>query len=149
MVGGQVEDLAWEHRPSGRAADLERIHACKTGALFRASLRMGAVAAQGERPGGPEPETLQALDEYGRGFGLAFQITDDLLDVEGTTADLGKAVGKDATRGKLTYPGVFGIAESRKRAAEHCRAAGAALEPLGPTGEKLRSLLELILHRDR
>src|SRR4051794_37625862 len=78
MVGGQVEDLASEHEPGGRAADLERIHACKTGALFRASLRMGAVAAQGERPGGPEPETLRALDEYGRGLGLAFQITDDL-----------------------------------------------------------------------
>src|SRR5207249_4992547 len=105
MVGGQVEDLAWENAASGKATDLEWIHARKTGALFRASLRLGGYAAQGERPGGPDPAVLSALDDFGQGFGLAFQITDDLLDVEGHVDQAGKRVGKDATRGKLTYPG--------------------------------------------
>ncbi|HEY1379027.1 MAG TPA: farnesyl diphosphate synthase, partial [Gemmataceae bacterium] len=143
MVGGQVEDLAWEHDPTGAVADLERVHAGKTGALFRACLRLGGVVA------GAGPAVIAALDAYGRGFGQAFQITDDLLDVEGAAADVGKGVGKDAARGKLTYPGLLGVEVSRRRAAECCRAAAAALEPLGPTGDDLRSLLELILHRDR
>src|SRR5438552_2105720 len=131
MVGGQVGDLAWENQPTGRVADLERIHAHKTGALFRASLRMGAFAAQGERPGGPEAAMLSAFDEYGRGFGLAFQITDDLLDVEGEADRAGKRVGKDAARGKLTYPGLLGVSETRGRAQAACDRALAALAPFG------------------
>src|SRR5207244_2877169 len=69
---------------------LENLHARKTGALFRASLRLGAWAAFGERPAGPDPELLQGLDNYGLCFGQAFQITDDLLDVEGNSAQTGK-----------------------------------------------------------
>ncbi len=143
MVGGQVEDIAWEHDPTGAAADLERVHAHKTGALFRACLRIGGVVAEAGSA------VIEALDGFGRGFGQAFQITDDLLDVEGSAADVGKGVGKDAARGKLTYPGLLGVAESRQRAADQCRAAAEALAPLGPAGEKLRALLDLILHRDR
>jgi geranylgeranyl diphosphate synthase type II len=149
MVGGQVEDLAWENQPTGRVADLERIHAHKTGALFRASLRMGAFAAQGERSGGPEAATLEALEEYGRGFGLAFQITDDLLDVEGEADRAGKRVGKDAARGKLTYPGLLGIADSRERARAACDRAVAALAPFGQRGRTLQRLAESVLSRDR
>jgi geranylgeranyl diphosphate synthase type II len=149
MVGGQVEDLAWENQPTGNVADLERIHAHKTGALFRASLRMGAFAAQGEQCGGPEPAALSALDEYGRGFGLAFQITDDLLDVEGHSERAGKRVGKDAARGKLTYPGLLGISESRERARAACERAVAALAPFGERGRTLQRLAESVLSRDR
>src|SRR5262249_19735654 len=93
MVGGPVEDLAWE-QGGGRFDDLERIHRCKTGALFRACLRMGGHVA------GADPKRVAALDVYGRCFGLAFQITDDLLDVEGQADQAGKRVGKDAARGK-------------------------------------------------
>jgi geranylgeranyl diphosphate synthase type II len=143
MVGGQVEDLAWENDPTGSLADLERIHARKTGSLVRASLQLGAVVA------GADSAVRNALDDYGRHFGQAFQITDDLLDVESTAADAGKAVGKDAARGKLTYPGLLGVAESRARAAEQCRAAATALTPLGLPGEKLAALLDMIVHRDR
>jgi geranylgeranyl diphosphate synthase type II len=149
MVGGQVEDLAWEHQPSGRAEDLERVHAHKTGALFRASLRLGAYAAQGERPGGPDPATLAALDDFGRGFGLAFQITDDLLDVEGRAEHAGKRVGKDAARGKLTYPGLLGAAESRRRAAAACDRAVSALVAFGERGRHLAALAGAVLSRDR
>jgi geranylgeranyl diphosphate synthase type II len=149
MVGGQVEDLAWEHRPSGALADLEQVHAHKTGALFRACLRLGAVVAQGEQPGGPDPAIVEALDGFGRGFGLAFQITDDLLDVEGDAGQTGKRVGKDAGRGKLTYPGLLGPAESRARAAAVCRQAADALRPLGPAGWRLETLLAAVLNRDR
>ena len=141
MVGGQVEDLEWENHPSGAVADLERIHARKTGALFRTCLRLGAVVA------GADPAVMEALDAYGREFGQAFQITDDLLDVEGSAADAGKRVGKDAARGKLTYPGLLGVEESRRRANDHCRAAAAALARLGPAGEKLTALLDMIVNR--
>jgi geranylgeranyl diphosphate synthase type II len=101
MVGGQVEDLAWEKR-GGTLNDLMNVHALKTGALFRACLRLGLLAAQGERPGGPDARLLQSLDGYGRCFGLVFQITDDLLDVEGSAAQTGKRVQNDAARGKRT-----------------------------------------------
>jgi geranylgeranyl diphosphate synthase type II len=149
MVGGQVEDLAWENQPTGKLADLERIHAHKTGALFRASLRMGAYAAQGERLAGADAALVEALDEYGRGFGLAFQITDDLLDVEGEVDRAGKRVGKDAARGKLTYPGLLGIPDSRGRARAACDRAVAALARFGERGRTLQRLAESVLYRDR
>jgi geranylgeranyl pyrophosphate synthase len=97
----------------------------------------------------PDGAVRDALDAYGREFGQAFQITDDLIDFHGNAADTGKAVNKDATRGKLTYPGLLGVEESRRRATAHCQAAIAAIEPLGPRGENLRSLVAMILERDR
>jgi geranylgeranyl diphosphate synthase type II len=148
MVGGQVDDLAWEKRGGG-LADLEALHARKTGALFRACLRLGAWAARGERPGGPDPALLEALDGYGRCFGLAFQITDDLLDVEGSADQTGKGVGKDAARGKLTYPGLLGAAESRARAERLCREAQEQLAPLGAGGRRLAALAQMVCTRDR
>ncbi len=88
-------------------------------------------AAQAERPGGADPKALQAADDYAAAFGLAFQVTDDLLDVESTAEQAGKRVGKDAARGKLTYPGLLGVEESRRRAAELGQHAVAAAERLG------------------
>jgi geranylgeranyl diphosphate synthase type II len=148
MVGGQVEDLAWE-QGGGTLADLQNVHAHKTGALFRACLRLGVYAARGERPGGPELETFQRLDVYGRCFGLLFQITDDLLDIEGTAAVTGKRVQKDAARGKLTYPGILGVAESRRHAEQLCRQACEQLVPLGQGGERLAGLVQMVLERNR
>jgi geranylgeranyl diphosphate synthase type II len=158
MVGGQVEDLDWEKgqeergssvdRGSGTIAVLENIHARKTGALFRACLRLGAYTAQGEAPGAPQAALLEALDAYGRCFGQAFQITDDLLDVEGTVEHTGKRVQKDASRGKLTYPGFLGNAESRRRAESLCRQAQEHLSLLGPAGLRLTALTRFVLERD-
>jgi geranylgeranyl diphosphate synthase type II len=161
MVGGQVEDLAWERSTSqaqqtaARAEQsqsleaLEHIHCQKTGALFRACLRLGALAAQGERPSGPDAGLLERLDRYGEAFGLLFQITDDLLDAEGTAAATGKRTQKDAARGKLTYPGLLGVEESRRRAMELAKKGLALVEPLGEKGQPLAALLHFVLARNR
>jgi len=148
MVGGQVEDLAWEKR-GGALADLESLHARKTGALFRACLRLGLLVAQGEKAHGPDPGLRESLDAYGRCFGLAFQVTDDLIDVEGNADQAGKRVGKDAGRGKLTYPGFLGTAESRQRALRLCQEAREHLRPLGPAGGQLGALAQSLVARDR
>jgi len=151
MVGGQVEDLAWERDDTAQhtLGALENIHARKTGALFRACLRLGAWAAKGESPAGPEASFLEKLDAYGRCFGQAFQITDDLLDVEGTATETGKRVQKDAARGKLTYPGFLGIEESRRRAAQLCEAACRHLTDFGQAGDRLAALARSIGERKR
>jgi geranylgeranyl diphosphate synthase type II len=146
MVGGQVEDLAWEKR-GGTLEALTQLHARKTGALFRASIRMGVWVANLE--GAPETALLDRLDRFGAHLGLVFQITDDLLDVESSDVAAGKRVNKDATRGKLTFPGFVGVAESRRRAAELVREAQAELEPLGPGAHRLAALPRAILERDR
>src|SRR5207245_186 len=103
----------------------------------------------GQNPGGPDEDLLRRLDGYGRCFGLLFQITDDLLDVEGNAADTGKRVNKDAARGKLTYPGLLGVAESRRRAIDLALEAQEHLRPLGPRAERLLDLLRMVLERDR
>jgi geranylgeranyl diphosphate synthase type II len=165
MVGGQVEDLAWERGSADvpfvknslvprseqpRSLDvLERIHHHKTGALFRACLKLGVLAVQGERDTGPDRDLLDRLDVYARCFGLVFQITDDLIDVEGTAADTGKRTQKDAARGKLTYPGLLGIAESRRHAQELSDQAFGVLSPLGKDADPLAALLNYVLQRDR
>jgi len=150
MVGGQVEDLAWERAPRSYSVEaLENLHARKTGALFRACLRLGAWAVLGERQGGPDVDLLQSLDDYGRCFGQAFQITDDLLDVEGSSAETGKRVHKDAARGKFTYPGFLGVAESRERAERLCRDARDHLLRFGKAGERLAALSLSIVDRKR
>jgi geranylgeranyl diphosphate synthase type II len=148
MVGGQVDDLAWEKK-GGSLLDLEHVHSRKTGALFRACLRLGLYTAQGERPGGVDRGLLAALDGFGRGFGLAFQITDDLLDVQSSAEQTGKRVQKDAVRGKLTYPGFLGLKESRRRAEQSIQEACDCLVPLGPSGRWLAALAQSILERDR
>jgi geranylgeranyl diphosphate synthase type II len=143
MVGGQVLDLAWERRSDGGVGELEAVHAGKTGALFRACLKIGGLV------GNADESALNALDEYGRAFGLMFQITDDLIDVEGNSGDTGKRVGKDADRGKLTYPGLLGVEASRERARELCRVAERSVEPLGPAARDLIDLAHSVGGRDR
>ena len=153
MVGGQVLDLQAEGKIEGRAfaacgvADLEDLHARKTGALFRSSLRLGVFAAQAERSEGADPKALAAADEFAEAFGLLFQVTDDLLDVESTADKAGKRVGKDAARGKLTYPGLLGVEESRRKAAELGQQAVAAAEQLG--SPLLADLARYVVNRDR
>ncbi len=165
MVGGQVDDLAWERTadipvgasesPTGMSAvrertveGLEYTHTRKTGALIRASLKLGVLAAHaGREP--PRPELLERFEAYGRCLGLAFQITDDLLDVEGHADQAGKRVRKDAARGKLTYPGLLGIAESRRRAERLGREARDHLVPLGAGASYLLDLVAFVLERDR
>ena len=151
MVGGQVDDLAWEKAPptdGGRTvAGLEHLHARKTGALIRASLRLGVLAAHVHRA--VDGDLLERFDTYGRCLGLAFQITDDLLDVEGEAEQAGKRVGKDAGRGKLTYPGLLGAAESRHRARCLGHEARDALAPLGSAASWLNAMVDYVVERDR
>jgi geranylgeranyl diphosphate synthase type II len=141
LVGGQADDLAGEFS-GGDLAALESIHRRKTGALIVASLELGALAA-----GGSDTERV-ALARYGAKLGLAFQITDDLLDVRGDAAALGKQVGKDADHGKLTFPGILGIDESQRRAVELVVDACAAIEPLSPRHEPLKALARYVLERN-
>jgi geranylgeranyl diphosphate synthase type II len=154
MVGGQVLDLAAEGRISDvkkpqNSEDLEAIHLRKTGGLFRSSLRLGLYAAQAERVEGVDPLALQSLDRFGRAFGLAFQISDDLLDVEGNSEQTGKRVGKDAARGKLTFPGLLGVEESRRQAQRLYEEAAQALESLGAPAKPLVDLARFVMERDR
>lgn len=149
MVGGQADDLAWEKAAEVERSvqDLEGLHARKTGALIRVALRMGVLVAHA--PGPAERALLERFDAYGRSLGLAFQITDDLLDVEGDADQAGKRVGKDAARGKLTYPGLLGVAESRRRAERLCQEARDLMSPLGPAAAPLLALAAYVLERDR
>ncbi len=152
MVGGQVDDLALERAqsegPSRTLEGLEALHLRKTGALIRASLQLGVHAGYAQEDA-EEPDVLERYDGYGRCLGLAFQIVDDLLDVEGHADRTGKAVRKDAARNKLTYPGLLGVEESRRRARQLGDQARACLEPLGPEVGRLLALVSFVLERDR
>lgn len=158
MVGGQVDDLAWENRnnlaESGKiqsdknVATLESLHSRKTGALIRGALKLGALIALGDPEKPSVRETLAKLDKFGACLGLAFQITDDLLDVEGDAAKAGKKVGKDAAKGKLTYPGLVGISASRQRLTELENEALGALAHWGEAAAPLRAVLEKVIRRD-
>jgi geranylgeranyl diphosphate synthase type II len=143
MVGGQMADLEAEGRPGGTPEALEAIHRRKTGALLRAPLRMGAIVA------GAEAACRSAVDLYGRAIGLAFQIVDDLLDVQGDEAKLGKRVRKDFELGKWTYPGFWGVEGSRRRARMLADEAIEARAPLGAGGDRLRALALDLLERER
>jgi geranylgeranyl diphosphate synthase type II len=151
MVGGQVDDLALERasRPGQRSLhELELLHTRKTGALIRVSLRLGARTAFAGSDAPPR-DLLDRLDGYGRCLGLAFQITDDLLDVVGQAEQAGKRVGKDAARNKLTYPGLLGVEASRSRAAELGRKAVEFVGPFGASAGPLVELVSFVLTRDR
>ena len=141
MVGGQALDLALENRDTDLEG-LQRIHRLKTGALLQASVELGALA------GGADPTTQEALGAYGAHIGLAFQITDDVLDVEGDTEALGKTAGADAAHNKATYPALLGLEESRHMAAAEIEQALAGLEGLGEGAEPLRALARYILARN-
>ena len=142
MCGGQALDLAATGNGSNAGlAALEQLHALKTGALIRAAVRMGAIAADAGE------DDRQRLDTYADALGLAFQIRDDLLDVEGESATLGKTAGKDAAQDKATFPALIGIEASRARLDELAGAMEAALAPLGERADALAALGELAIHR--
>ena len=141
LVGGQADDLAGEFSAGGTEA-LEAIHRRKTGAMFLASLELGGLTAGADR------QQQAALTEYGQSLGMAFQITDDLLDVRGDASAMGKRAGKDSDRGKLTFPGVLGVEESMRRATSLVAQACAALGTLEPRAEGLQALAHYVLHRD-
>ena len=139
MVGGQQVDMDSE----GSEPDLpllEYIHTHKTGALIRCSVIMGGLAANADEV------TLKALSSFGERIGLAFQVVDDILDVTATTEEMGKDQGSDAQRGKITYPGLFGLEGSRDRALKLVEDAKAAVEGVDISG-RLAEIADFVLLR--
>jgi len=140
MVSGQVVDMESE----GKDVDLptlEYIHTHKTGALIRASVRTGAIYAKAG------VKRLKALTRYGERIGLAFQIADDILDIVGSQEEIGKDVGSDLKKGKKTFPGFFGLEESRRRAKEVTDQALASLKDFDRKADPLRELAKYIVTR--
>ena len=146
MVGGQVADLAATDTSPESVDDplqiLGAIHRRKTGRLLAASLELGAVVA------GAEKQVRESLLDYGQQVGLAFQVADDLLDVEGDINRTGKTSGRDAHLGKWTNPALAGNDTSRRLARNCIASACAAVEPLGEAGEPLKVLAEFVIERD-
>lgn len=142
MVGGQAIDLESE----GKHIDMDtlrRMHMGKTGALFRAAIRSGAIL------GGATALELTALTEYADNFGLAFQITDDILDVTGDEATLGKPVGSDEKNHKSTYVSLLSLEKAQKLAEETVDDAVRALSPFGPEADFLRNLVHYLIGRNK
>ncbi len=142
MIGGQVMDLEAEHmKPDART--LEYIHRSKTGALLTASVVTGGIYA------GADESQVQNLRDFGMNIGLAFQIVDDVLDVTQTSEQLGKTAGKDTASEKMTYPALFGIEASIKKADELVAKAGAALDQFGEHAKTLREIAEFMVERKK
>jgi len=142
MVGGQVADLEAETSAVSTVEELEAIHRRKTGRLFSASLRMGAQIGQADA------DTFKAIDIFGKHVGLAFQIADDVLDVCGDSAKMGKGTQKDADHGKSTYPSLVGETKSREMARNLIDKARRSIAGLGKQGQRLDQLAEFVLQRD-
>ena len=140
MIGGQVVDLEAVKGPVSPEI-LAYIHKAKTAALFCASVRMGAIAAQAGA------EELAAISCFGQNAGLAFQVVDDILDVESSSERLGKTAGKDAQQKKVTYPAVYGLERSKQIAAEFIGRAKASLDPFGERAERLEELADFLVAR--
>ncbi|HEX4124117.1 MAG TPA: farnesyl diphosphate synthase [Tepidisphaeraceae bacterium] len=143
MIGGQVLDMAGE-KQSLTLEQLQQVHRLKTGALITVACRLGAIAA-----GATSEAKLQSIASFGRHLGLAFQIVDDVLDVTATPEQLGKATGKDASKGKNTYPGLLGLEASRREAAKQLDQAIAAVADLGNAAAGLRALARFVGERNR
>lgn len=142
MCGGQALDMdATGAKPI--LDQLERLHALKTGALIRAAVRVGALC------GGAGVDELQRLDRYASALGLAFQVRDDILDIEGDSATLGKTAGKDAAQDKATFPALIGLPASQERLAALAREMFDALEPFGSRAAALAALARITVERDR
>ena len=140
MVGGQAQDILSENaEPDGDT--LEFIHLHKTAALIKASVTIGPVLAKSKR------SIVKALAAYGEHIGLAFQVIDDILDVEGTTEELGKTAGSDQKKKKLTYPGLYGMEKSRSIAADLVTAAIGSLNAFSSDADPLREIAHYLLRR--
>ena len=142
MVGGQVIDILSERKPLA-LGELKLLHSRKTGAMFRASILGGA------RLGGGTDAELEALDEYARALGLAFQVVDDLLDIEATTEQMGKRTGKDEAAGKNTFPALLGLEESHGFARALERGAHDAIAGFGARAQALREIATFVVERGR
>jgi geranylgeranyl diphosphate synthase, type II len=140
MVGGQVADLESEGKRV-EPQTLEYIHRSKTAALIRASVSTGAISA------GAGIADVARLRSFGETIGWAFQVTDDILDVEESSAALGKTAGKDMAQQKATYPAVYGVAQSHEIAAKLANDAIAQLDSFGERASRLRTLAEFLVHR--
>ena len=141
MIGGQVIDLEAEHTKAD-AQTLEYIHRSKTAALITASVVAGGIYAGGSK------EQVADLRSYGQSIGLAFQIVDDVLDVTRSSEQLGKTAGKDVASEKATYPALFGIEESRKRAGALLDSASNALQSFGSRANVLKDLGRFLIERE-
>jgi geranylgeranyl diphosphate synthase type II len=142
MIGGQVLDIAGENR-SLSLEELQQIHRMKTGALLTASCRLGAIAANADA------KSVEAVSEYGRHLGIAFQIVDDVLDETSTPEQMGKRTKKDSAKGKNTYPKLMGLDASRAQAKSHLDAGLGALNGFGNSADGLRSLARFIVDRTK
>ncbi|MDJ0828386.1 MAG: polyprenyl synthetase family protein [Desulfobacterales bacterium] len=142
MIEGQMQDMAYENQQLTQE-ELEKMHGLKTGVLIRASIASGAILA-----GGKDLQ-LDHLDEYARSIGLAFQITDDILNVEGDPTIMGKAVGTDHLRSKSTYPSLLGLAPSKEYARQCIQKAIKALQSFDQQAEPLRAIARYVLDRQR
>ncbi len=140
MVGGQVADLEAERKPVD-AAGLEYIHRSKTAALIRSSIVAGAIA------GGARDEDVERLRRFGENIGWAFQVVDDILDVEESSASLGKTAGKDQAQQKATYPALYGLEKSRAIAADLEAKALKELDCYGERAARLRELGQFLVAR--
>jgi len=140
MVGGQCDDLRAE-KLGGGVEMLHAIHARKTGAMIQAAVVLGGLAANANS------KELEKVAKYGDCIGFAFQIVDDILDVESTSENTGKRTGKDSERGKLTFPGLYGVQESRKRAEELVEQAISIADAFGPSSDPLKQLARYITDR--
>jgi len=140
MIGGQVNDIEGEGKHP-TAALLDSIHRAKTGALLRASVRMGAIYARADA------DQLAALTRFGEHIGLAFQIVDDILDVEQSSEALGKTAGKDAAQHKITFPAVYGIERSREMAEQERLEAHRSLQVFDDRAQRLKELADLVVRR--
>jgi geranylgeranyl diphosphate synthase, type II len=141
MVGGQVADMESEGRHDIDLATVQYIHTHKTGALIKASVVAGALL------GGATGQQLAAITRYGEAAGLAFQIADDILDIEGTTEEIGKDAGSDEARGKATYPAVMGLAAAKAEAQSMMDEALRALKIFGAEADTLREIAHYIVKR--
>ena len=141
MVGGQFIDLSFENRPASED-ELEHMHHLKTGALIRASIRLGCLLAHANG------ETNATLDAFGKNLGLAFQVRDDILDATASSEELGKPSGSDVNSQKSTYVTVLGLPEARQRLTElHARTSD-CLAPLGDKGRSLQQLADFVITRN-
>lgn len=141
MVGGQFLDMLYTERKSCTLEELRAMHAMKTGALLRASCVCGSLLA------GADADSVALVEHYGDGLGAAFQIVDDILDIVGDAAVLGKPVGSDVACGKVTYPSLLGLEKSVVLAREEADKACAALASFGKQADFLRGLAEYVVQR--
>lgn len=143
MVGGQLNDIEAQGQNDISLESLKRMHTHKTGVLIRASIRIGGIL------GGAGPKKLSQLTAFGEKVGLAFQIADDVLDVEGEAKNLGKSVGRDHSRGRATYPALMGLSLAKKEAVVLIEDALAGIKYFGPEADPIRHIAAFIIDREK